>query len=710
MAGTDPSRKPSTSEILDFLQSEGRRWLRVRNVVGVSIAEKRRAGAPSGEMAVVFDVKAKLSSTADVIRAESRPIPAVIRVGDRTLPTDVVEAWPELHDADQGVRLGRIDPVRGGVSLGNEVETGTLGAVVWHTPTSTPVGLTNWHVLASRETSGVTYQPGPEDDGPSANRLGSIGPGVFNDRVDAALTSIETRGFAPEILALGIGIERTAAVSERLKVVKSGKSTAVTYGVVTEAHKLIGLGVPGLPELHDLIVCKIEPDPAKPPDGALSLRGDSGSCWMVVGEDGRPTGAMIGLHVGGDGDSIAYACHADAVFAALQIEPLGDRAPLRPAVAEPGQPAVEPSSAALGLPTSAPVEGPMTEIIDVSYSCGDKAAALALAGVRTIVRYYSRDTIRPSKRLSAAEASLHAAAGLRLCIVHEGRHGDVATNFDRACGVADAQYVLAYGADVIGQPSGSAIYFGVDFDASRTEIRDRVLPYFQGVADAIAQAPSASRYRVGVYGSGATCKAVLDAGLAELAWLAQSTGWSGYDAFDRSQRWAMKQAMSAKIAGVECDPDMAGAGLAIGDFVVAAAAPLPDAVAQMWVNARSGLRLRAGPGVEFDSVRLLPFGTGVRPLKTVSAWTMVDLEGDGVADGFVSGAYLTDAVPGTPITLPGGTAAIGQGLDAVGVPELIRRGGSAGGLKAAREAAAAALSGYPHNGCAVHLSALLRQS
>jgi hypothetical protein len=44
------------------------------------------------------------------------------------------------------------------------------------------------------------------------------------------------------------------------------------------------------------------------------------------------------------------------------------------------------------------------------------------------------------------------------------------------------------------------------------------------------------------------------------------------------------------------------------------------------------------------------------------------------------------------------------------IPELIRRGGSAAGLKAARLEAARALDTYPHNGCAVHLSALLRQS
>jgi hypothetical protein len=48
--------------------------------------------------------------------------------------------------------------------------------------------------------------------------------------------------------------------------------------------------------------------------------------------------------------------------------------------------------------------------------------------------------------------------------------------------------------------------------------------------------------------------------------------------------------------------------------------------------------------------------------------------------------------------------------DAIHVPDLIKRGNTADGLKAAREEAAKALHNYPHNGCGAHLSALLRQS
>ena len=66
----------------------------------------------------------------------------------------------------------------------------------------------------------------------------------------------------------------------------------------------------------------------------------------------------------------------------------------------------------------------MSEVIDVSFACGSYAGYLAGAGVRTVIRYYSRDTGHPEKRLTRPEASAFAAAGLRLAVVHEAKFGD----------------------------------------------------------------------------------------------------------------------------------------------------------------------------------------------------------------------------------------------------------------------------------------------
>jgi len=209
----------------------------------------------------------------------------------------------------------------------------------------------------------------------------------------------------------------------------------------------------------------------------------------------------------------------------------------------------------------------MADVIDVSSACGSYAGYLAGAGVRTVIRYYSRDTGHPEKRLTRPDASAFAAAGLRLAVVHEAKFGNRIGSFDQDLGELDAKYAHDYALNVIAQPANSAIYFCVDVDATPAQIRDRVLPYFQSVVSVFNSAvPS---YQVGIYGSGATCDAVLSAGLARYAWLAQSTGWAGYPDFLQSKRWALSQGMPTKIGELSCDPDQANG--AFGDFVPVAA-------------------------------------------------------------------------------------------------------------------------------------------
>lgn len=359
----------------------------------------------------------------------------------------------------------------------------------------------------------------------------------------------------------------------------------------------------------------------------------------------------------------------------------------------------------------------MATIVDISSQCASRAAALSAAGVGTVIRYYSRDTIRPSKRLSREEALALSAAGLRLGVVHEARRGDLASSFEHASGVADARYARTYGTSTIGQPPGSVIYFAVDFDATAAEVRDLVIPYFRGVNDAFAESTGEHDYQIGAYGSGAACSALLDAHLVKKTWLAQSRGWRGHNTFLASNRWDLLQAMPATVAGLDCDPDTAQDGRDFGDFVPG----IPGAVATptqppampavtlraMRVNARHGLRLRSGPGTDFDILRLLPLGTPVFSLKSVGAWTLVDLQGDGVADGFVGSGFLDEVapIPATPVV-----PAAPRTPDAVHVPELIQQGSTAAGLKAARMTAKATLPQYPTNGCAAHLSALLQQA
>lgn len=67
----------------------------------------------------------------------------------------------------------------------------------------------------------------------------------------------------------------------------------------------------------------------------------------------------------------------------------------------------------------------------------------------------------------------------------------------------------------------------------------------------------------------------------------------------------------------------------------------PEMVIEQYkVNARSGLRMRAGAGAEFDILAILPLNKSVFIGKEIDNWVEVDLECDGVIDGWVYKTYL----------------------------------------------------------------------
>jgi hypothetical protein len=76
------------------------------------------------------------------------------------------------------------------------------------------------------------------------------------------------------------------------------------------------------------------------------------------------------------------------------------------------------------------------------------------------------------------------------------------------------------------------------------------------------------------------------------------------------------------------------------------------------VIARDGLRLRAGPSETAAVIKVLPFGTVVNVLQRDGAWSMVDLQRDGAADGFCFTAFLkriTTSPPTIEVPMGGGS-------------------------------------------------------
>lgn len=89
-------------------------------------------------------------------------------------------------------------------------------------------------------------------------------------------------------------------------------------------------------------------------------------------------------------------------------------------------------------------------------------------------------------------------------------------------------------------PSGTTIYFAVDFDASVSETVSAIVPYFEGVADYLRSGPDL--YRPGVYAPRAVCSALAERGLADLSFVTDmSTGFSGNICQVLPSNWAFDQ-------------------------------------------------------------------------------------------------------------------------------------------------------------------------
>jgi len=193
----------------------------------------------------------------------------------------------------------------------------------------------------------------------------------------------------------------------------------------------------------------------------------------------------------------------------------------------------------------------MPKGFDTIANCGPLAQQIKAAGYDFVARYYAHGG---RKRLTAEEANELSAATLQIVVVWEDAP-TTADYFSRDRGVDDGTHAYESAVE-LGQPAGSGIYFAVDFDASLAEISGPIAEYFRGVQDGFAaqSGDGAPAYRIGVYGSGATCKWLRDQGLAELSWLAQSTGWAGHGTY---ADWNIKQEATTTALHIGIDPDTA---------------------------------------------------------------------------------------------------------------------------------------------------------
>ncbi len=176
--------------------------------------------------------------------------------------------------------------------------------------------------------------------------------------------------------------------------------------------------------------------------------------------------------------------------------------------------------------------------ISTNANTTGKAACLASNGVDFVFRYYSKPG--SSKALTPAEAADLSKARIAIGAVFQFINNS-AGYFTTEHAVRDAQWAYA-NARAVGQPEGTAIYVGVDFDATLTELQQRILPYFIQFNTRMAElGGGANPYRLGVYGSGRSCRWLrANCPFVRFTWLALSTGWAEYGSYtgwNVKQRW-----------------------------------------------------------------------------------------------------------------------------------------------------------------------------
>ncbi len=210
----------------------------------------------------------------------------------------------------------RADPMRGGISISDESHyaAGTLGGKVFDRATSDPMILSNWHVLVAEwgtQPGQLIYQPGRLDGGTHADTVATMSHDAMSNNLDAAVARLTgSRGLSNYQLNLGpvTGVSRAQL---GMQVVKSGRTTGITYGRVT--------GVEGTAAMRygyvDRIIRNVVTIDQRTPGEQVSAGGDSGSMWLD-----SATKQAIGLHfAGSDSPERGLALDMQSVLDALNV-------------------------------------------------------------------------------------------------------------------------------------------------------------------------------------------------------------------------------------------------------------------------------------------------------------------------------------------------------------------------------------------------------
>jgi endonuclease G len=230
---------------------------------------------------------------------------------------DYLSWWGQWNRPPASARAQQKNPMVGGISISDENHNayGTLGGLVRDRATGADMMLSNWHVLVGdwrARTGQRIYQPGRLDGGTAADTVATLTRDAMSVNLDAAVATLTgTRPLINFQTDLG-PIQGLTTPQLGMKVIKSGRQSNVTYGIVTSLEGTAVIKYGGV----NRIIRKILTIRPRVPNTEVSSSGDSGSMWM---EDG--TKAAIGLHfAGSDFPEHALALDMPSVLDALNID------------------------------------------------------------------------------------------------------------------------------------------------------------------------------------------------------------------------------------------------------------------------------------------------------------------------------------------------------------------------------------------------------
>lgn len=313
-------------------------------------------------------------------------------------------------------------------------------------------------------------------------------------------------------------------------------------------------------------------------------------------------------------------------------------------------------------------------IIDTPHNAARVASQLAAQNVKVVVRFFARKhqpQLREKVMASDSnmidgvrEPTVLIRSGLSIVSLYQYRNnlpdkflkGLEDTGSAKAEVAADAKAALDQ-AKLVGQPEGSAIYFGVDFNVNRAAV-ESVLEYFRVIGQTVG-----SRYAIGVYGNGFVNRILREEKLVSYNWISASRSHEGTVDFYNGGQWHLFQNQVDRrwfgppgkcSTGLDVDTNLQNPRVtSIGAW---GAGEVDRNRNQKIIDQRRFV-IRATPvesaggsgerqGCKSD-IRI-PRNANVRVLEQSGAWSSVDINEDGNADGQVRTSDLTSNLATMP--------------------------------------------------------------